>query len=192
MATVTTTIKPTQALFSFAGIVDPYAVATNFPRGQIQCSAQNSAIALSGAGDNQRLLIRIDLPMSYGYVMTDFCVAIQSETGGTNNFGSQALLDMYNALGTADRTKDVPIGATSQGNANGGPSNNEVKYYRPFCPYKGIIIGAEPQEQIRVEFDIFNETANDAAYTCDFEGNFLQFDIEQLNDVVVNTPQLVR
>ena len=191
MAVITTTVDATLEPFSFSGYQDVRDRNRNTARAQIFAFVRNGAIALTGAGDNQFFVLRTDLPVNFGYALVDYCFSVTSAAAGTVNFANDVALNWFNATTAANRTMDVPLGMVSSGAANMNSTNNESKFYKLVCPYNGIVQGRSG-ESCRLQLEMFNETANDAAYTFDLAARFIQYDIEQLNNSDVNTPQLAR
>jgi len=190
MATVTTTIIPTISVFPFAGYTQD-SETTGAARSQVVAHVLNSAVALSGVGDNQQIVVRFDLPVNFAYAMVDYCLEITAATGGDVAFANNIDFIMTNHVTANSRTLTIPIGLNSAGAAPSESTDTEKKVYRPWCPYKGLI-QAEGTSQVRVQAQSFNETANDIAYTVSCTARFLQYDVRQFNHLGVNSAVVVR
>lgn len=186
MATVTTTITPSSSLFPFTGYEDAKAVGTPLARANLFFSARDSSVAATGVGDNQRLIIQMDLPRNFAYVLVDYNLAIKAAAGNTYNMPLRAELVAFDAVTAGNRSFDAGIGLNSPGVGNVG-SNQEMATYGQTVPWSGVLFQNIPTETVRVQADMFNTTANDGAYTVDVVARFLQFDIEQINNLVVNS-----
>lgn len=188
MAAVTTTITPTQSVFSLAGFREPAAENSYLARGLLSLVSQDDAIAAVGAGDNQFLQANINLPPNFAYVLLDFVISIKMNAAGTINWGNNAELSMFNGVAGGTRTQDIPIGLFSNGVAHVATSNRELKIYKPWHIPTVPVKPANGMEQVSLNLQFFNETANDAAATIDLWGSFLQYDINQVHNVGVNSP----
>lgn len=183
MATVTTTLLPIVSTFPFTGYVEPNL--TPAARGEVLAVLKDGTWTASGAGDNQRLIIRVNLPNNFAYVVTDVQLEIKGSVGLVYNVDLQGALNLYNAGSVANRTLDVPIGLTCPGDYALNLAD-QVATYRPLNLYKGIVIPAF-NDNVRLECQFYNTTANDQQYDVDFVARFLQFDINQVHALAVNT-----
>lgn len=175
-----------------SGYPEPASEKSWLARAMVEAAVVDGAIAAAGAGDNQRLIVDLTLPSGFTYVMCGFVLSIAKDAAGTMNFGDNARLDMYNAVTGSSRTLNVNMGAFSNGIANFGSANTERKDYKPWQVYQAPLIPATHTESIYWVFDIYNETANDAAYTMNLAACFLQYDIAQSYHTALYSQQPVR
>lgn len=187
MATVTTTITPELDIFPLAGYVEPGASSSYYARGIAVFKSINAAIAAAGVGDNQHLVINFSLPQNFAFSLCNFTLGIRTNAAQTNNWGDNADFSMHDAATGASRTMDVQLGAYANGVTQTESTNLEIKNYKLWniwaTPMKPVIGDA-----VYAALQIYNETANDGAYTVDCTCSFLQFDINQIHNVGVNSP----
>lgn len=188
MATVSTTVTPTQNYLPFTGFIPGRSDESADARAQIIASTVDASIGATGVGDNQEIVIDLRLPVNFAYAMTDFMVGIQAASGATYNFGLRADLQVVNAA--SNSTIQLPLGSTTPGVAL--IDGFEKATYCPDCSWSGILLPATSSDQIRIIWNIWNSTANDTAYTLDCAARFLQYDISQSLNLNVNTPIPVR
>lgn len=192
MATITTTITPELEHFSLSGFVEPLSDRSYLSRGLVTFTAQNQSIALTGAGDNQRLRINFALPKNFAWAFLDLTMQVYTAAAGTNNWDNNGEFTLYNAETSGNRTQDVAIGVNAAGSGVFADVALDLKVYRPWGSWCGPLKPATAGENIYATLDMYNSTANDAAYVCDVAARFLQFDIEQVHHVGVNSPMPVR
>ncbi len=192
MATVTTTIAPGARQFALAGYSAGSATGYH-ARGICFFNANNEPVLLSGVGDNQRILINFTLPRNFAYSLECLSVGLTASTAaGTCNFGSNAKFQMNDAVTGADRKHEIVLGAFANGAANNNSTNLETKQYKLWNHWCHPVIPASSADSIFTQFDVFNETANDGAYSLDIAASFLQYDISQVYNTGVNSPLPVR
>lgn len=191
MATETTTVTPDQLPFPLAGA--PPGGST--PYQLIQLVANGFTAAASGAGDNQRVLISSLLPRGNAYALLDYYVELHVSGAGNNNWGASAGLFMRNAIaGAGGLTIVQPIECVSDNVLVRGAGPVEQRDYRaPRLP-TGILFPSQVgvDNQIQVEFDIYNTTANDIETNGHMYALLAQWPIEQAYYFAIHTPMLVR
>ena len=160
------------------------------PRGELRCFALNKTVAAPGGGNNQEVIIDIDLPVNFTYALTDFQVLLANDTvGATNNFPSSASLLLSNSATESTRTIDVRMEAMSHNTVLSG--GKQQKVFSPVTTYKGLL-SSESGNQISAIWKTYNATANDVAYAVYINARFLVFDVSQTLHWGVNTPTVVR
>lgn len=190
MATVTTTITPEVNVLPLAGYAEPAANRSYWARGLVFAKSRDETIAASGVGDNQNVNVTLSLPVNFAYVLLDHNVGLVRNTAGaTNNFNNDAALSMFNAVASGDRTIDIPLGSYANGEAVASALG--VKNYKAWSTWS-FPIQAVSGSQVTLIWENYNETANDGAYKADVAITLLQYDIEQINHVGVNSPVPVR
>lgn len=187
MAVDTTTITPTITATPFAGYTQSN-VDTVGARGVIEASVSAVSIPAPGAGDNQLLKLNITLPPNFAYSMVDYCLELRSSSSVFNWQDNSVLQINQN---TAGNGVSRPVGLKSTGTGLIGSTPQASAYYVPVCPTTALFRGINADSPF-IQADFFNSTANDVEYFVLLYSRFLQFDIEQLRNLEVNSPIPVR
>lgn len=192
MAEVNTAISASIAVFPFTGYRDAVVTPTQAARAEVRAQARNQAIAAVGVGDNQSVTISMTLPENFAYVLTDFTLNILRTTAAaTYNWPLQGELVFFDAVASGSRTREYQLGLTSPGTGVKS-GDQELATYKPIDVYSGLVFTRVSGENMLFQADLFNQTANDGAYSLDVTARFLQFDINQAFALAVNTAVPVR
>lgn len=188
MAVVTTSLTPGQRYFPFTGFT-PQSDRTSDARAEVVAFISGGSITLSGVGDTQRLLVTIDMPLNFAYVITDFLMELVSTAGDVFGFAAdgQALL----LTSTSGAIVTIPLGVVSDGVAENAVTVDSRSYHLA-GKWSGVMIPDTSSDQIRLQVVMANPTTNQGAYTIQLAARFLQYDIMQAHDLRVNTPIPVR
>lgn len=189
MATVTTTITPTQAPFALAGLPDPERDHSMVPRREMRLYTLAAPIALTGVGDNQQVNIIANLPRNFAWRLIDLSFRIFPGAGDTNGFPASCLglIGITNDALSAQLYYPFEMSRTAVAMA----SNIEYFAYRPLQLPREVWLPPEPNGVVQVGIYMYNTTANDVGYTLDFYGRALEYGVEQAHHWEVNTPQPV-
>lgn len=185
MAVVTTNIVPTQLQFPFSGFREPRAEVTSDARAEILAFVAGGSITLSGVGDTQRLIVTIDLPLNFAYVITDYVMELVGTAGDVFGFAAQGQAQLLNAVAAA--TQNIPVGVTSDGIAENAVTVDS-RNYRLASKWSGVLLPSTSSDRIRMQLVMANPTTNQGAYTINLSARFLKYDISQAHDLRVNTP----
>lgn len=189
MATVTTTLVPPPIPFAYAGFPDVYLPDTSHAAGDIRFQAFDQAIDLSGVGDNQALVVNMDLPSDYSYVLVDLTFGISSGTAATtNNWPLQ--MDCHLQDSVTGHVFESWIALDSAGICLSASDRENLIYSAPRLPTPVVV--AVPGSMVRLQIQSFNETANDQAYLAHVFARFMRYTVVQATHYAVNTPIPVR
>lgn len=186
MATTTTTLTPQPDFFPFAGLGE--IDISTVPRAIVSFSIIAGVITAGGAGNEQRLVINTILPVNFAYVVTDFFLRISADD--VADWNSEGELQITDSSSTA-RTFFAPQEIQSLGVADltaGG-----VRLYCPCGPLLSNLLRPIPGEDPpRANIILTNNVQDGSAGTCHLYMRYLQYDVRQVHNVYVNTPQVVR
>lgn len=190
MATVTTQLDATVSTVPFRGYREPVSDYSNWARGQVFGVIDAEDVPASGAGDNQRIDLRMALPRNFSYALVDFAVKISSIVGQNNL--DNAMTAFLQSDDTVPYTGSIPIALESPGSANFAATPQVDKTYVPKGKaYSGIVRVPGPDDGL-LRAVIYNTTANDVMYRVTWFARLIQYDISQDTSFPVNTPVLVR
>lgn len=189
MATVTTTLTPTQDYFPLTGPGDIDRSQSAIPRVEVRCQVSSGIVPATGAGDNQQLNIPINLSADYAYVLLEAHMRINRGSGNCN--WDNVLTGYWSdqaAGGTI--TVFVPVEMVSQGQSMyaGVAFKGWVLSRVPQL----VMMPASPSSTPQFFVSPYNSTANDSEYTVNFFARFTQYSITQAQYFAVNTPSAVR
>lgn len=189
MARVTTTLLPRIITFPFkTGDAAP-SIGLK-PSAAITASLVGSAIALTGAGDNQAAIVDFFLPANFSYVMTDLMAKIN--VVAAPNLWDDLALFTYNDQPAPNTAIEWAAEMATSGASSAGTV--EVKVYAPtgLLPTFQMIppVGGSVAARVQVFFE--NSTDQEPAAALSFTARFLQYTVNQAYDIDVNTPILIR
>lgn len=187
MANITTTIAADPVRFPFVVPNTLDLAQSPIPVAEVQAVTRESAVAATGAGDNQQIDWSIALPRGYGYVLMDWFAAIEPVTvPTTNNWGDLPELDWNDSATLSPR---IPLFV--QRYSPRGLSSELARYYAMSTRPTAVLRPLASTEPL-LSAKWYNTTANDQAYTVTVFARFLQYEVRQFDRWEVNTPQAVR
>jgi len=189
MATVLTTVTPALIPFTYSVRVrEPLAWR---PAREIRAVAIAASIASTGVGDNQSLLIDVDLPKNYAYSILEAYLSLHSGSSAMN-WGLNVFAEWAGAA-TVSRTL-FPLNFVSPGTVTraAGATIYATRNYDLQATPKVLILPETNAAQVHFHVSTYNATSNDVLYLVDFVARFQQWDLRAANDAGVNTPLLVR
>lgn len=189
MATVKTTITPTEFLFPWQGIDDLARDRSDIPRAELRFSAIESVIAASGVGDNQSIQVVCDLPVNFSYVLLELYLMIGG-SGQTDDVTFTPALCSIVDNDSGARTYNINFDLARQ-----QLQSSSGSYFATYCTskYPNLVIIPQPTAgNAQLLVDLYNPVANDSAVIANFYARFARYDISQAHHWQVNTPSLVR
>ncbi|NNE62392.1 MAG: hypothetical protein HKN35_15980 [Woeseia sp.] len=157
------------------------------PIGEFSFSVRDEVITAGGAGNEQSVVLQMNLPQNYAYRLRDIFMTIGASTNTFSLFGSARITD-----GTAaNRTIEYSIPFESQGQL----PNDQLLTALPTQVYS-IAPGALPQQMLLpqrntgafMSANVFNATQNGPAGTCWARATVLIYDIAQAFEAGANAP----
>lgn len=213
MATIVSFINPEERYNPFTGIPELERQRSGIPRAEVIFSKRNDDWAAAGAGNNRQLVasMSLDTASNFGYVLMDCFARFRDD--GQIRMSAVASVNIYpggdyfngdvittNLVSNPDRTNAqnaTAIGSIEYKEYNTGFVDTGLGYAMNFKLAEpkptGIIYPYEsPGSSSLVEIVFGEEFQNAGALKYDFYCRFLQFDVSQSYNYVVNTPQLMR
>ena len=218
MALVITTITPAVWYQPFVGPPQLQRQQSGVARAELVYYINGGSWPAPGANNDKQLDIDITLPKSYGYVLTDMTAQITNSVGfvsAQNNalvqvlpddaatgpgsfwtylqapvfnppaayssFGNTALSTLNQYVDSMMLVKDSPDTSLGKKVYN---LNDKPTYL--IYPWKNV------QETSSITASFFDALDNSAAYTIQYQARFLQFDVQQGYDYVLQSPVLTR
>jgi len=218
MALVSTTITPAVWYQPFVGPSQLVRQQSGVARAELVYYINGGSWPAPGANNDKQLDIDITLPKSYGYVLTDMTAQITNSVGfvsAQNNalvqvlpddaatgpgsfwtylqapvfnppaayssFGNTALSTLNQYVDSMMLVKDSPDTSLGKKVYN---LNDKPTYL--IYPWKNV------QETSSITASFFDALDNSAAYTIQYQARFLQFDVQQGYDYVLQSPVLTR
>jgi len=184
MAIIFTLIVPEPRIIPFTLVEEK---ETNLPRGQLVFRVDEAAITLSGVGDSQSVEVRCACPENFAYALLEAHIEIHGAAGLAANWDA----DMRGNV--QSRNGDIKIAMHSEGVWTGisGAGGPEGRIWEPIRGTPMIIVPT-PGESNTVSFKVSNTTLNEATVDLDALIRFVIYDVAQIHQVEVNTPQLIR
>ena len=187
MAEVTTTftVNSTSSFMRFRSFTNSLGIA-DAPAREAICAINAGAIPLTGVGDNQLLVVDVNLPLSKSYRVAGVFFRINAIAGAAHGFANQIAGSFKNKAIVAEGDgMMVPIEWVTQGTAVQG-SDIDGRYYSP-ADLPGILLSPEaPGDAVSLHVEALNSTANDTAYLLRFFARFLEYDPAVALDWSVN------
>ena len=218
MALVITTITPALWYQPFVGPSQLVRQQSGVARAELVYYINGGSWPAPGANNDKQLDITITLPKSYGYVLTDMTAQITNATStvtaqnnalvqvlpddaatGPGSFWTYLQAPVFNPPAAYGIQGNVGLStATEANNANmivkDAPDtilskkvyNLNDKPTFLIYPWKNV------QETSSVTSSFFDNVDNSEAYTVQYQARFLQFDVQQGYDFVLQSPVLTR
>ncbi len=217
MALVTTTGAFTQLYNAFTGLSATERSQSGIARAEIVYYNVNDNWGAPGAGNNRVYQTGLlSLPKDFGYVLTDAFCRIQVDAASSEVSASSVLRlfpggilgPQINLTLTADPDKqdvngstaigDIPanryntIKPTSSGNDGVVIHTLRNKTTALLYPFASNTYTSDPNPSTDWDWAIGEELSNGVAYDVSCYFRFLQYDIDQSYNYVVQSPQLTR
>ena len=214
MATIVSFINPEERYNPFTGIPELERQKSGIPRAEVIYSKRDATWSSAGAGNSRQLVasVSLDTTSNFGYVLMD-CFAVLRDDfplrvsavaqvniypGGDYFNGDRIPTTLRSDPDCADVGAVTPIGDMPYLDYNSAftdTSGNQFSMVFRLVEPKptGIIYPYEnPGSSSLVEVVFGEQFQNAPACNYDFYMRFLQFDVSQSYNYVVNTPQLMR
>lgn len=166
----------------YIGVGDEARRYTSIPRGEINFSIKNGAIALTGVGDSQELNINCTLPPGYAYVIEDISIFKLAGVDG-DAWESNAECRVINSPPRGAWTQAFDL--RSPGEYFQTSTTSAKSFYIPYNPFQRVMV---PQGSCNLFIALFNGTTNQSAMTFNFLARFWVFDVEQSYSQGINWP----
>jgi hypothetical protein len=210
MALIQTDFTPALKYIPYTGLSALERSQSGIARAELQYYAVNQSWASPGAGNSRLLKTQITLPNGFGYVITD-CMAdvtalntkvsseataqLQIQPSGV--LGPNVIVNMASTPGRQLATATTPIGDIPARDYNSTyPSwRGDYGSITTFLADKPTFLLYDYEDgrnDSLVSFTIGEENLNGSAYSVQFFIRFLQFDVDQSYNYVLNSPQLTR
>ena len=218
MALAITTITPALWYQPFVGPSQLVRQQSGVARAELVYYINGGSWPASGAGNDKQLDITITLPKSYGYVLTDMTAQITQDPGictAQNNALVQVLPDdAATGPGSFWTYLQAPVfnPPAAYGISPGSSLGTNTELYNSnmvvkdspddYLTKKIYNLNAKPtfliypwknvQETSSVTSSFFDNLDNTDEYTIQYQARFLQFDVQQGYDYVLQSPVLTR
>ena len=193
MATVLTSLNPTQRPTTYAGAASIRREDSAIPVDEIEFSSKFSQVATPGAGNNQGLAIACAPPRNFAYVLSQIFLELRTSGASTNNWPNVITGTLGNSSVTAQTDFLVPFELVSNGaGLLQSDAGAESKVYCPSRAPGQVIVPRLPGATAYLSIQSYNSTANDVAYLVNFYARFLMFTIDQVRNYQVSYPTPVR
>lgn len=159
------------------------------PQSEVRFEGVAESVTAGGVGNEQRLLIQANLPRNFAHALVDASIILKGADAGSLNFGASAVGFFQNA---ASPTIQYAMELTSTNVAVTGSAINERRVYTPKAYPTVVMKPNTGADNNTANFQIFNATQNDVAIEVSFFFRFLQFTINQADQVGVNAMLPVR
>lgn len=193
MAVESTTLAPLTTFFPWGGRESALARGAGdspLPAGEFIFNVRDGAVDQPGVGDSAQVNITCTLPVNHVYALTDLSssVVVTASAGGNNWELVQHCILQNNILGAGSgQTMVYNLRFDGPGEfRNGGSAVVGWAVEKPVMP-KFLVTGGS-----FLLVRLSNLTTNDVAAVVNFSARFLQYSLEQLFDVDVNSPTLIR
>jgi len=218
MALVTTTASLVRQYNAFTGLSAVERSQSGIARAEVVYYATNDDWPASGVGDNKLYKAGpIDLPKDFGYVITDVFVAVERTSG--NNVETEMVADFLIAPGgtlgpqiravlEASSSKQGAVPGTAIGSLPAAEYNTNVpsltgargsivyklvdKPTAIIYPYGSQSYTSTPNPASQFTFSIGNQKTGADQHRVTTYVRFLQYDIDQSYNYVIQSPQLTR
>jgi len=215
MATIHTVLSTDARHTPFTGGTDAQRLAQGAARGETRFVTDASASwAAPGAGNNRSLAVTVTLDRDFAWVLTDLsAIFILLNAGDTITMDAVAFTEIklpvpggyeyyYNSLVSNPSRQDTPI-STAIGSIRADHYNTQYPILDVGSPGAMTFTPTSLPRYMLYPFDKTNNTINvtsvfsegpdnQPAMTVRFSARFLQFDISQVYDWKVQSPQLTR
>ena len=211
MALVTTTVTPEERITPFTGLSETVRERSGIARAEVVYSSYGIWPA-TGAGDNRSISFSFSLDPDYGYILMDSSVGFIMAAGAMK-MGAVGALEITTATGPGASQNEsqwypyvsYPDRENSAGTTNiGDVSAYEFNTQYPITGSNGVMIFVLPQKPTAllypfpgidsIDFTAMfgEEPVQEIALAYRFYTRFLQYDITQGYNYVVNSPLMTR
>ena len=211
MALVTTTVTPTKTLNPFTGISEITREKSGIARAEEIHSAYGTWPA-TGVGDRRSISFSFSLDNDYGYVLMESSVAfiyyngypkmeatgVMEVTSSLGPGGSDIASQWYpyvNNAGRQDNSGDTAIASITANTWNSLypiTGNNAIMVFNLGPKPTGVLYPYSQRNTIDVVAMFGEEATEEAALAYRFFCRFLQYDVVQGYNYVVNSPVMTR
>lgn len=213
MANIVSFINPEERYNPFTGIPELERQRSGIPRAEVIFSKRNDDWSDPGAGNTRQLVasISLDTSSNFGYVLMDCFARFRDDTymrlsataavniypGGDYFNGDAITTNLVSDPDRSDPNSSTAIGSVQYRAYNTAFTDTGLGFAMNFKLAEpkptGIIYPYEsPGSSSLVEVVFGEEYQNGPDLKYDFYCRFLQFDVSQSYNYVVNTPQLMR
>lgn len=152
---------------------------------QLRYVTKGGTIPNPGAGDNQAVNFRCNLPQNFAYVLLQFGASVVGT--GAASWVTTGMLEVQNGGSSSDYDFKVMCEVLTGTNTNA----NDHTSWKAQQLYQGLII-CDQGEDGQIKFKTENGVANDDEHT--FQGQVIvnQYTIAQANHFLLSTPMYMR
>jgi len=194
MATVTTNFNPRVDIVPLQGPSTLNVAGSAIPQHVVRMSIRQDWPA-SGGSNNSLLVFNGYLPRNYAYILTDFSVALWADVAAdVNNFGSVSGLSIQDFPSQDSSGITEYIACNSWGQVTRGDSSLVPGYGRIYMPER---LPLYPIRQhwtdptyVNIGWSAWNGVAVDGGGTAEFYARLLAYDLQQVENWPVNSPQI--
>lgn len=169
---------------------------TIIPRAEVIFSQIGKAITTGGAGNEQRVVITLNLPAGYAYAFREFSFYMEDvdDAGDMNDWDDTASLSIQNNAASAGASQWVWFGQITKpaiaGHSTVTLLNGTWQLGYPEESLSKIIIPAAMGAKASVS--IFNVTQDGGAMYSNLYARFMQYELNQAFRSILQTPIPVR
>lgn len=218
MALITTTASLLRQYNAFTGLSAIERSQSGIARAEVVYYNVNDSWPAAGAGNNREYTSGIvDLPKDFGYVLTDCFVRVEADSddviptemvGAFRIYPGGILGPQINTYLKAEPSKMDNLGSTQVGSIVAGRYNTnypsfgdhgainyalEVKPTALIYPFASQTYTTTPNPASSFQFQIGEQSLGDIrAYDVSVYLRFLQYDVDQSYNYVIQSPQLTR
>ncbi len=190
MAAQLATFTPLPLVESFTG---KPAGGSIFPRNRVNFNIRGGAVPAKIATDSLTIEVICNLPESFGYTLDYFNIFINGGVGEMVQWENNGVV-IFNPDTPGDGlATPFQMQVFSEGVTPNLQVSNEIKIWRPEGIFKNLLFNrtaTEPSATVRINNTTVDTSSAAASFGIRF--SFLAFDIDQIDDVSVNTPAPVR
>lgn len=197
MTLTTTTLAPKAELVPFISPVPSQDLWNSIiPRGEIIFSEIGTAIITGGAGNEQRIVITLNLPAGYAYAFREFSFYLEDvdDAGDVNDWDDTGSFAIQSDSTSATASKWVWYGQITKPAVAGHSTiillNGTYQLGYPEESLSKIIIPAKAGAKASVQ--LFNVVQDGGAMYSNLYARFLQYDLNQAYRSILQTPVPVR
>ncbi len=188
--TIITTLAPPPVSRTFRGVDNP--VAQGSARGEVTFNVLGDAVTLSGALQDQMLIINSILPVNYAHCLVDLSVRLESALVAVDLTWDNCALGIFHNASSANQTNQFTIPMCASGKMTSLVAGKAQQNFIAETMPKMIMHPALDSSAVRLQCVFVNPNIEEPAIACFFYARFLQYDILQADNYTVNNPALVR
>ncbi len=218
MATIVTTGSVIRQYNPFTGLSATERAQSGIARAEVVYYNVNDTWSAAGTGNNRAYQTGLtDLPKDFGYVLTDCYLKVKRDASASLNLEAAGVMEIYpggvlgpqinlqlvNHPARQDTTGSTAIGSVPANAYNTifpSHTGNDVtmlfelssKPAALLYPFGSSSYTTTPNPATSFNLSISEGTSNDAAVDVSLYLRFLQYDIDQSYNYVVQSPQLTR